>query len=386
MTHTQIINLQVVTGTVPPRPKPPGPTPPFPISTFILNVTFGPVGWWTQQPKGGDTWPTAYAADGHTYGWDCDAHNSPMSLWRLDGSPFEGNGSVLPVPIGSLQAIDYQKLCASYGPTGFFPNINVKPAGMTALPPSAKAPKGTLLVGVSCMNYGDDPVFNRQHNLAGFIAESTDVGVTWANVTSVGAFSGRYSAPAFVSCGQANAPCSAKDNGWLYVFFPGSVDNGAYWDNNDGMWLARVPEATPTNASAFEYYTGLNPISGEPEWTPDSRQGQPVIYYGRMIGENPIMYIPSLGRYVLANFGFLDNEGNARPWHTTPFMAPHRTQLVLLEAPQPWGPWSMFYRDDDSFQAPGLCVTDPPPPPHPHCTCTTPSTTPSSRVCLSELS
>jgi hypothetical protein len=24
-----------------------------------------------------------------------------------------------------------------------------------------------------------------------------------------------------------------------------------------------------------------------------------------------------------------------------------RTQLLMLEAPQPWGPWSVFYRNDD---------------------------------------
>ena len=37
-------------------------------------------------------------------------------------------------------------------------------------------------------------------------------------------------------------------------------------------------------------------------------------------------------------------------------MAPHRTQLVMYEAPTPWGPWSVFYRDDDSPPAPGLYV------------------------------
>ena len=57
---------------------------------------------------------------------------------------------------------------------------------------------------------------------------------------------------------------------------------------------------------------------------------QPVIYYGRMIGENPIMYIPSLGRYVLANFGFLGDDGNPRPWHTQPFMSPHRKTTSRL--------------------------------------------------------
>ena len=309
------------------------------------------MGFWAADPSGGDTWPSAWAADGATYGWDCDAHGSPMSLWRLDGSP---NGSVVPAPVGSLQPIDYHTLCAPYGKTGSFPLVNVKPSGMTALPASAAAPNGTLLVGVSCMNYGDDAGFNRQHNLGGFIARSLDNGQSWANATAVGAFAGRFAAPAFVSCGRANAPCSAKDGGWLYVFFPGSEDGAAYWDNNDALWLARVPEAAPTDAGQYQFFTGLDPESGAPQWTPDGSQAQPSLAFGRMVGENPVMYIPSLGRYLFANFGFIDDAGNPRPWHTQPYMSPHRTQLTLLEAAQPWGPWSVFWRDDDSFQAPGL--------------------------------
>jgi len=38
-------------------------------------------------------------------------------------------------------------------------------------------------------------------------------------------------------------------------------------------------------------------------------------------------------------------------------MEPHRTQLTMLEAPNPWGPWSIFYRNDDSPSAPGMYGT-----------------------------
>jgi hypothetical protein len=56
----------------------------------------------------------------------------------------------------------------------------------------------------------------------------------------------------FVSCGQANDVCSSKDAGLLYVFFPGAFNDQAYWDNNDAMFLARVPEAEVTQAVAYE--------------------------------------------------------------------------------------------------------------------------------------
>ena len=304
---------QVTTGVVvEPAPWAPGPTPPFPPSPLILNVSFGPVGFWSDT-QGGDTWPSAWASDGSTYGWDCDAHGSPMSLWRLPPTPF----NVTPTLVGDVQAIDYTHLCAPYGPTGSFPKVNVKPSGMVALG------SGMLIAGISCMEYGDDPAFNRQHNLGGFLATSEDFGVSWRNATPVGTlFKGRLSAPAFVSCGQANAPCSAKDGGWLYVFFPGSVDDESYWDNNDGVWLGRVPEGDPTNTSAYEFFGGMGG-GNAPRWTSDPRQAEPTLSFPLMVGENPVMWIPPLDRYIFCNFGFIDHAGNPRPWHTEPYMMPH---------------------------------------------------------------
>jgi hypothetical protein len=323
----------------------PGPTPPFEASPLITNVSFGPVRWWNGS---GDTWPTAWAPDGSVYGWCCDAANtgafSPMSLWRLEGDPYSED--IVPALVAA-NPINYTALCADLGPTGPFPKINVKPGGMAALA------DGSLLVGVSCMNYGDDAVFNRQHNLQGFIGLSKDGGRTWTNATLVGAFAGRFSAPVFVSCGQGNAPCAAKDGGLLYVFFPGSFDNGAYWDNNDAMFLARVAEASVLDAAAYEFFSGLDG-TGAPTWTTDAAQAQPSLQFGRMVGENAVSYNPYLQRYLVANFGFIDASGTPRPWHSKPYMSPHRTQLLFLEAENPWGPWRVFYRSDDSPPAPGL--------------------------------
>ena len=74
-----------------------------------------------------------------------------------------------------------------------------------------------------------------------------------------------------------------------------------------------------------------------------------------MVGENGVSYHPHLQRFLIANFGFIDDAGQPRPWHSEPYMMPHRTQLTILEAPQPWGPWSLAFRDDDSVsQAPGM--------------------------------
>lgn len=338
----------VLTGLLPLPDNPP--TPPFPASSVLLNASFGAVSFWNGS---GDTWPSAWAADGSLYGWDCDSYGSPMSLWRVDGDPFEPGG-LNPVN-RAMQAIDYEHMCAYLGPTGSYPKINVKPAGMMALPPSPGAPNGTLLTGISCMNYGDDAAFNRQHNLAGFLATSVDGGATWANATPVGTptFSGALAAPVFVSCGQANGPCAAKDGGYIYAFFPGAFDGQAYWDNNDAMFLGRVPNASYADVGAWDFFVGLDG-AGAPQWLPDPSQAQPSVQFARMLGENGVTYHPGLSRYLIANFGFIDAQGNPRPWHSQPFMSPHRTQMIFLEAPNPWGPWSIFYRTDDTPLAPGL--------------------------------
>jgi hypothetical protein len=329
----------------------PGPAPPFPPSADIVGAAFGAPSFWPgagdkDGKNAGDTWPSAWAADGRLLAWDCDAHGSPMSLWDVRGDPFSGN--LTPAPVGaSLNPLNFSRLCGYLGKTGLHPDINIKPAGMTALP------DGTLLAGVSCMNYGDDAAFNRQHNLAGFVAVSRDGGATWENGTAPGElFSRQLAAPGFISCGKASdGECLA--DGFLYVLLPGAFDGSAYWDNNDGVWLARVPPAAALNTSAYAFFVGFDG-AGAPAWDADALQAQPVLTFANMVGENAASYHPYLKKYLMANYGFIDARGAPRPWHSEPFMTPHRTQLLLLEADKPWGPWRVFFRADDSPLAPGL--------------------------------
>lgn len=390
-------------------PLPPGPTPPFAASAAVLSAAFvgdAVAGFW--PGSNGDTWPTAQLANGTLLGWDCDAHGSPMSLWRVEGDPYAQNGSSALAPAlasATLQPIDYGALCAFLGPTGSFPKINVKPAGMAALP------DGTLLAGVSCMDCawglaslgsrhparvarlsllglrraarvvapsfapprpppphpharadGEDAAFNRQVNLAGFLARSDDGGLTWTNATDPtdARAGGRFAAPVLVSCGRAYAAPCAPD-GMLYALFFAGYDGRAYWDNNDVAYVGRVPLASAAAGGwgAWTYYAGGAAGGGgaaAAAWSADREQAAPVMEFAGMLGENAVSFNPHLGpagRFVMANFGLIDNAGAPRPWHTKPYMEPHRTQLLMLEAAAPWGPWAAFYRNDDSG-APGL--------------------------------
>ena len=86
---------------------------------------------------------------------------------------------------------------------------------------------------------------------------------------------------------------------------------------------------------------------------------------------------PGLGRYIFANWAWISYDGYPRPDHTPDERngrtGHQRTQLTLVESPTPWGPFSIFHRDDDWKGADGssggcymnmiddLCVQGAPP-------------------------
>jgi len=322
----------------------PGPTPPFPPSAFIASASVGAEPW--HWPGGaGDTWPTAVTSEGRMFAWACDtAVNgtaTPMAPFELTGDPYAR--SVTPVAL-AVSPVD-QQLCAPWHPSDI---VNTKTGGVLAL-------GTTLYTGVTCITYGQDAtLFVRQHDLAGFIVKSTDDGRTWSNVTAVGAFPGRFAAPTFVNCGPG-LPCADPDSStltWVYAFFTGaSWNNAAYWENGDAHFLARVAPESVENAAAFQYFVGHSGGAvARPQWSPDPTQAQPVLSFGRMIGQNDVVYNAQIGRWLCANYGFLNDVGNPWPWHQDAWHVKdirRRTQLLMLEAPNPWGPWSLFYRDDD---------------------------------------
>jgi hypothetical protein len=69
-----------------------------------------------------------------------------------------------------------------------------------------------------------------------------------------------------------------------------------------------------------------------------------------MTGENHVSYNPGLGRFIMGNYAFTDADGKPMPYHQgcpTWDSEKQKSQLTLFEAPDPWGPWSLFYQDDN---------------------------------------
>jgi hypothetical protein len=82
-------------------------------------------------------------------------------------------------------------------------------------------------------------------------------------------------------------------------------------------------------------------------WSRDDTLAQPVFHYYHMTGESQVSYNVGLKRYIMGNYGFINGEGHPQPYHQAWPESSQRSQLTLFEAPRPWGPWSLFYPDDN---------------------------------------
>jgi hypothetical protein len=311
------------------------PIPSFLQSAYIRNVTFDQ---FRCHRGDGDMWPITWADDGFLYGAAGDNMGSPMNFWRIHGEPQDwcaGTGWGVYAELIHPKPVDPKIYCQK---PFLHPKMGVKPAGLLCI-------HGVLYMAVELHNYGDNPSFNRQHNIQAWIITSTDYGKTWKlDDSPTNMFTGRLASPHFIQFGRDYA--GARDE-FVYAYFSCADDGQSYWENGDQMLLGRVNRYRLLERQAWEFYTGLDG-SGKPHWIADERQARPVFRYPSMTGENHVCFNPGLGRYLLGNYAFLDEKGNPRPYHATDAwpQSALRSQLTLFEAREPWGPWLMFYKND----------------------------------------
>lgn len=326
----------------------PAADPPFPTSKFLsatINAT-------AHLGVNGDEFPCTWSADGNQYTGAGDniqpspginqSYSSPASYFRVSGKPTDQSypdhaftlmGSGFPISKDARALADCVGWAAGVA--------NIKSSGVIEV-------AGTQYWAVSCFNYGDDPDFNRQRYGPAWIVASNDSGQTWhdaGHTTPV--FAGRFAAPRFVQAGQAN---TAAPDGYVYVYFPGIEGDAAFFECNDAIWLGRVPAESILEPSAYEYFMGLD-ADQQPGWTSDASLAEAVFVFPLHTSVQQANYHPALRRYIFANWVWVSMDGNPRPDHSpdqrNDRTARQRTQLTLFEAPTPWGPFSLFYRDDN---------------------------------------
>lgn len=308
--------------------------PPYPASDLIIDVKFDR---YRHHSGEGDMWPMTWCEDNTILTSAGDNKGSPMNLWRVSQ-----RGDDLPDPakltntgdwtldLVDNMPVDYTRYCTN--PDAPY----IKPAGLLDI-------EGTLYFAVQAHNYGDYPLFNRQKNLHGWICVSHDGGNTWdAEATPTDFFTGRVASCHFIQYGRG---FRGNPDGYVYATFPCDSDGFSYWENGDMLLLGRVPKEKLLNRDAWEFYAADSPDI--PSWTSDQEEAKPVFFYKKMTGENHVSFCPGLGRYLMGNYSFVDPELRPRPIHQMHWPESHLSQLTLYEAPNPWGPWKLFYRDDD---------------------------------------
>jgi hypothetical protein len=306
------------------------PRPDCQTSSLVTKVTLSRF----RYHKGdGDMWPLTWAADGNLYGGAGDNCHSPMNFWKITGEPSTGWGFCLFL-IDNMP-VEVAKYC-QVPPAD--PKNGVKPAGLLSL-------NGTLYFAVEAMNYGENPEFNRQRNIHGWIITTDDYGRTWnREAAPTDFFTGRLSSCHFLQFGKDYE--GARDE-YVYAYFPAADDGNSYWENGDYLLLGRVPKDEILTRDAWEFVVELRGDS-EPRWGKDDSKAAPVFRYPLMCGEDHVSYNKGLGRYLLGNYAFVDENGRPRPYHQGPWPdSAMRSQLTCFEAAEPWGPWSLFHVDDD---------------------------------------
>jgi len=313
--------------------------PPQPKSSLILEVKWDPHRF---HKADGDTWQMTWAADGNLYAAVGDNQYSPLNFWQIITKDVTKPNKSAVLLVDNMP-FDCAVYCKDVTNAQNDPRktVSIKPAGLLSV-------GGILYLSVETMNYGDNRAFNRQHNLNGWIVTSSDFGRTWSrNATPMTFFQGRLASAEFLQFGRDYA--GARDS-YVYAYFTGAENGQSYWDNGDYLLLGRVPKERILGRDAWEFYAGLN-SQGQPRWSPDDKLAEPVFSYPRMTSEDHVSYNPGIKRYILANYGFHDQELVPRPNHQLPnYESNCPSQLTLYESLEPWGPWSLFYRDDDAGQ------------------------------------
>ena len=281
----------------------------------------------------GDMWPLTWAEDDMIYGGAGDNRGCPMNIWRIKTLRF------LPEKLNCTghwcmdvineKPVDLNKYCTPAAPY-------VKPSGLLDI-------GGTLYLSIEAQNYGDNPYFCRQRNLHGWIVRSTDAGRSFDPETTLrDFFRGRLSSCHFLQFGRGYS--GARDS-YVYAYFPCDLeDGGSYWENNDALLLGRVPKEKLTVRDSWEFYCGKDSL--HPAWSREEELAVPVFSYYKMTGANHVAYNAGIQRYLMGNYSFVDENLNPRPIHQMRYPESHYSQLTLYEAPEPWGPWKLFYRDD----------------------------------------
>lgn len=130
-----------------------------------------------------------------------------------------------------------------------------------------------------------------------------------------------FHSPTFLQAGQ---DYQQAQDGFVYLYSPHEDRRRA----NDSLDLARVRRAFVKERDAYEFFVGTE-FDGTRErarWRRNIAERRPVVTLPGHISGGDVVYQAALGRYLLVTCGA--EEGMP-------------SSLIFLDAPQPWGPWTL---------------------------------------------
>lgn len=291
----------------------------------------------------GDTWVTAWAADGNLYSPSDDTY----------GFRKAGNANIA---FSLLEGDDVRKLrgtsinmMADYGKSS-----DLLSDGCSWKSSGCYAVDGVLYWVVARHKYGETSGDPQRRQLAenASIIKSTDGGKTWTRSAKENfeqpTFPGRrFAAPYFIQYGQ-DGKVSA-DHGDRYIY---ALSNNGFWDNGDNLILGRVARAKLGDLSGadWEFYQGGDGMENA-AWAADAKQAKLVIDAPGKLGMTGAVFVPALKRYLLIGWYYPAGGGKIEG-------ACVKTVWDFYESPKPWGPWTKIGSKEWSpqgYYSPQIC-------------------------------
>jgi hypothetical protein len=278
----------------------------------------------------GDTWTPTWADNDEVYSLACDTRGSTahpfsanLALYRITGTPPKIEVEV----VNELRQFGHSdELRPEDGACW-------KGTGLICV-------DGVLYLALARNRYMRDPgALDIQQVWDASIIKSLDYGKTWSPAPQLGQamFPGHtFSNPAFIQTGKDGRGGRAGDDQYVYA-----ISNDGAWNNGNSMVLGRVRRDRIGRLAAadWEFVHGLDK-GGAPIWR---RRHDSALYVFRAPGQTGVAgvhYLAGLDRYLLPQWHYpsLNRLPRTVDWS--------RSQFELFEAPNPWGPWTLFHRQD----------------------------------------
>jgi len=288
---------------------------PYPPSPVITKLTFAPVDTIVRVAPDNDCWPITWGDDDN--------------LFTAFG---DGYGFAPRVP--EKLSLGLAKVS---GPPSRFQGVNIRSETLEQTGNGAQGKKASGILMVDRVLY----LWARNAGNSQ-LAWSADQGKSWT--WADWKFTSGFGCPTFLNFGKNYA--GARD-GDVYLYSP---DTETAYLPADHMVLARVPRYRIRERAAYEFFTGLD-AHGEPLWSKEISQRQPVFTHVGACLRSQIVYNAAIKRYLW----WQQLPGTGKEAADTRFAG----GFGIYDAPEPWGPWTTVYFTDHWDVGPGESATFP---------------------------